>query len=79
MLLNLDTDLDDLSTRPPQGEAQRGHRSQLSSHPHQLCDGGQPARQPAAGAGGLEPQAGGDLQQAEVGLQLCLDTKAVET
>lgn len=55
-----------------QGEAQRRHRPQFSSHPHQLCDSGQPARQPATGASGLEPQAGGDFQQAEVGLQLVL-------
>lgn len=53
-----------------QGEAQRRDCPQFSSHPHQLCDGGQPARQPATGASWLEPQAGGNLQQAEVSWQL---------
>lgn len=53
-----------------QGEAQRRNRSQFSSHTHQLCDSGQPTRQPATGASWLEPQAGGDFQQTEVGLLL---------
>lgn len=51
-----------------QGEAQRRHCPQFSSHPHQLCDGGQPARQPATGAGGLEPQTRGGFQQAKARL-----------
>lgn len=55
-----------------QGEAQRRHRAQLSSNPHQLRDSGQPARQPATGASRLEPQAGGDFQQAKVRPQLYL-------
>lgn len=53
-----------------QGEAQRRDCPQFSSHPHQLCDGGQSARQPATGASWLEPQAGGDLQQTEVSWKL---------
>lgn len=53
-----------------QGKAQRRHRPKFSSHPHQLCDSGQPARQPETGASGLEPQARGNLQQTEVSLHL---------
>lgn len=49
-----------------QGEAQRRHCSYFSSYPYQLCDCGQPARQPTTGTGGLEPQARRDFQQAEV-------------